>query len=261
MIKVEKIQIPALPTREPRRLYVCLPEGYRRTEKRYPVVYMFDGHNVFYDSHATYGKSWGMREYLKRTKLPVIIVAVECDPEGDSRISEYTPWDISVGSFFAPARGRETMEWFVNDLKPRIDSEYRTLPGREHTMIAGSSMGGLMALWAAVEYNSVFSRAAALSPTLFLNAGNLRDLLQKARLASPTRVYLDYGGDEPNERPDAKRLIFRTADRLIKAGAECAALIAPGDRHSEAYWEKRIPVFMDYLAKDMLPAEGKEERK
>ena len=67
MIKVEKIRIPTLPTKKPRRLYIYTPRGYAKSEKRYPVLYMFDGHNVFYDSHATYGKSWGMKEYLEKS--------------------------------------------------------------------------------------------------------------------------------------------------------------------------------------------------
>jgi predicted alpha/beta superfamily hydrolase len=66
MIIVKKIRIPELPTEKPRRLYVYLPQGYEKSVQRYPVLYMFDGHNVFYDSHATYGKSWGMKEYLKK---------------------------------------------------------------------------------------------------------------------------------------------------------------------------------------------------
>ena len=61
MIRVKRIQIPSLPTEKPRRLYIFLPRGYHKSERRYPVLYMFDGHNVFYDSHATYGKSWGMK--------------------------------------------------------------------------------------------------------------------------------------------------------------------------------------------------------
>ena len=91
MIIVRKIQIPQLPTQKPRRLYVYLPKEYNLSDRRYPVLYMFDGHNVFYDSHATYGKSWGMKEYLEKTRLPLIVVGVECNPEGYKRISEYSP--------------------------------------------------------------------------------------------------------------------------------------------------------------------------
>ena len=178
MIEVRRIRIPELPTKKPRRLYIYLPKGYESSDKRYPVLYMFDGHNLFYDSHATYGKSWGMREYLNRSKKELILVGVECNPEGFRRIFEYSPWDFKAPRLGeVKGLGRTTMEWFVNTLKPAIDAEFRTLPEREHTMIAGSSMGGIMSIYALVEYNSVFSRAAALSPSLWVSPKGLRELI------------------------------------------------------------------------------------
>ena len=250
MVLVEKIQIPALPTKKPRRCYVWLPREYDRSERRYPVLYMFDGHNVFYDSHATYGKSWGMKEYLEKTRLPLILVAVECNHEGNRRLSEYSPWDFSAGRLGRiEGRGRQTMDWFVKELKPEIDGNFRTLPDRENCLIAGSSMGGLMALWAVVEYNEIFSRAAVLSPSLWVSRRSLSELIRSRKLQSPTRVYLDYGGGEAAEWPSGRmpESMFSTARLLTRAGADTAARVVPGAMHCEADWEKRIPVFMDYL--------------
>ena len=250
MIRVTKIRIPELPTQKPRRLYVCLPHDYAQGERRYPVLYMFDGHNVFYDSHATYGKSWGMKQYLEKSKAQLIVVAVECNPEGFRRLSEYSPW-----SFHAPrpvgsieAQGKTTMDWFTNVLKPEIDAKYRTLPDRAHTMIAGSSMGGLMAIYAAVAYNDVFSRAAALSPSLWVSPKGMAELIRSHPLASPTRIYLDMGTGEA-KKGDVRPLVgmFETAKQLSRAGAEVAADVIPDALHNEAAWEKRIPVFMKYL--------------
>ena len=248
MIKVEKIQIPQLPTKKPRRLYVYLPRGYARSEERYPVLYMFDGHNVFYDSHAAFGKSWGMKEYLEKSGAELILVAVECNHEGFRRLNEYTPWSFSnrrFGTF--EAEGRTTMEWFTKELKPRMDSEYRTLPEREHTLIAGSSMGGLMSIYAAVEYNDVFSRAAALSPSLWVDPKAMRAMIKNSALASPTRIYLDMGDAEADGRYHKSSRLFDTAKLLSAAGADVAARVVPGGRHCEADWEKRIGVFFDYL--------------
>ena len=247
MIIVKKIQIPELPTEKPRRLYVYLPKDYEKSDRRYPVLYMFDGHNVFYDSHATYGKSWGMREYLTRTKMPLILVAVECNPEDHRRLSEYSPWDFSRWRLSVSGQGKTTMDWFTKSLKPAIDAEYRTLPDRDHTGIAGSSMGGLMSLYALAEYNDVFSRAAALSPTLFLNPKPMWDLIKNSPLQLPTRLYLDYGSGETKEDPRAWSLMFKAAQLMTKKGAHVAARVVPDALHSEAYWEERIPVFMDYL--------------
>ena len=248
MIRVEKIQIPALPTAKPRRLYVCTPRGYARGERRYPVLYMFDGHNVFYNSHATYGKSWGMREYLGKSGLGLIVVAVECNHEGNRRLNEYTPWGFTYRGFGTiEAQGKLTMDWITSELKPWIDAEYRTLPEREHTLIAGSSMGGLMSLYAAVEYNAVFSRAAALSPCLGVSPSGLRALIKSHPLQAPTRIYMDTGSCETKDCLQPTGVLFDAAKLLTRAGADVAVRIVPGAKHCEADWEKRIPVFFDYL--------------
>lgn len=249
MIKVSRISIPELPTEKPRRLYVYTPRGYDKCETRYPLVYMFDGHNVFYDSHATYGRSWGMKQYLEKTGQKVILAAIECNPEGHRRLNEYSPFDFTgTGLGRMEGLGKATMDWITGKLKPMIDAEYRTLPDREHTMIAGSSMGGLMAIYAAVEYNAFFSRAAALSPSLWVSPKGLNDMIRRTGLASPTIVYMDLGTAEVGGDTREYRALFNTAKLLSLSGAAVAARIVPGAEHSEAYWEKRIPVFFDYLA-------------
>lgn len=249
MIIVKKIQIRELPTEKPRRLYISLPRGYETSDERYPVLYMFDGHNVFYDRHATYGKSWGMREYLNKTKLPLIVVAVECNTEGFKRLSEYSPWDFSaprpVGN--VQGLGRVTMDWFTTELKPEIDKTYRTLLDREHTLIAGSSMGGLMALYAAVEYNAVFSGAAVLSPVLWISPAKLKELIRSHPLKQPTRIYMAMGTGETDPKRRALAGMFETAKALSIAGADVSANVIPGAVHNEAAWEKRIPDFFKYL--------------
>ena len=249
MIHVSRIQIPGMETQTPRRLYVYLPPAYGNSGLRYPVLYMFDGHNVFYDSHATYGKSWGMKEYLARSRQPVILVAVECNPEGHRRLSEYAPWDFSrpeVGPI--QAMGRQTMEWLTGVLKPEIDRRYRTLPDRDHCWIAGNSMGGLMSLYAVTAWNGTFFRAAALSPSLWAGGSQLSALIQAARFAQPTRIYLDTGtGEQPPEQHRDMAGLFETAALLTAAGAEVSAQLVPGALHNEAAWERRIPTFFDYL--------------
>ena len=249
MILVNRIQIPELPTGKPRRLYIYLPKEYEQSEQRYPVLYMFDGHNVFYDRHATYGKSWGMREYLAKTKLPLILVAVECNPEGFRRLFEYSPWDFSAPRPLGNVQGfgNVTMDWFTTVLKPEIDASYRTLPDREHTLIAGSSMGGLMSLYAAVAYNHVFSRAAVLSPSPWVSPAKLRELIRSKPLADPTRIYMDLGTAEIDPKRRALAGMFDVAKELSKAGADVSANVIPGAEHNEAAWEKRIPDFFKYL--------------
>lgn len=249
MIRIKKIQIPELPTKEPRGLYIYLPRDYQKTEQRYPVLYMFDGHNVFYDFHATYGKCWGMKEYLTRTRLPLIVAAIECNHEGDQRLNEYSPWDLEISRLKnREGLGKVTMDWISGKLKPLIDSTFRTLPDRENTLIAGSSMGGLMSLYAITAYNNIFSRAAALSPSICFSGTHLHTLISRTRFEETTRIYMDLGTGEiaPGKR-DMLTEMFSTAAELTAAGADVAVRAVPGALHNEAAWEKRIPVFMDYL--------------
>ena len=154
---------------EKRTAYIYLPESYEKEpHEYYPVLYMFDGHNVFFDSDATFGKSWGMQEYMDKTNTQMIIAAVECNHSPNhGRLEEYSPFTFRIPDVgFVPGRGKATMDWYVDVFKRGIDKNYRTLPDREHTFIAGSSMGGLMSIYALMEYNHVFSRGAALSPSL-----------------------------------------------------------------------------------------------
>ncbi|MBQ4474386.1 MAG: alpha/beta hydrolase [Lachnospiraceae bacterium] len=249
MIRIKRVQIPALPTRNPRRLYVYLPRDYRRSDRRYPVLYMFDGHNVFYDAHATYGKSWGMKEYLARTELPLIVAAIECNTEGERRMNEYSPWDLDMIPELGHLEGlgKVTMDWMSGPLKEYIDRTYRTMPDREHTMIAGSSMGGLMSLYAVTAYNRVYSRAAALSACFWAGGEKLHELL-RTPVQTTTRVYMDMGTAEvPAEGQEVFAEMFTAAAELSRSGAQIAARTVPGGAHNEASWEKQIPVFLPYL--------------
>ena len=249
MIKKWTIQIPSLSGNTKRRAYIYLPESYNKDlNKRYPVMYMFDGHNVFFDADATYGKSWGMKEYMKKSKKQLIIVAVECNHEGNKRLEEYSPYSFEE-SHLGKIRGRGTtyMNWLVKTLKPFIDANYRTMPEREHTMIAGSSMGGLMALYAVCAYNHVFQRAACLSPSLWIHATKALQMVSKANIRPDTCIYMDYGSEEMDNHFASMGTLLTATQLLVAKQAKVTMRIVPGGNHSEASWERQIPVFMDCL--------------
>ena len=124
MVEVWDVTIPELTGDEPRRAYIYLPESYlHEPDRRYPVLYMFDGHNVFFDEDATYGKSWGMTEYMEFSETELIIAAVECNHHPDNgRLSEYSPFsfrDVHFGNI--TGRGRATMRWMIRSFKAYID--------------------------------------------------------------------------------------------------------------------------------------------
>lgn len=250
MIKIWKVRIPELTGREMRRAYIYVPdEAKRNPEARYPVLYMFDGHNVFFDSHATYGKSWGMGDYMKATGTPMIIAAVECNHSPDNgRLSEYSPFTFSTKDLGRiTGRGRTTMEWMIRRFKPEIDRRFPTLADREHTFIAGSSMGGLMSLYAVTAYNHIFSRAACLSPSLWVAPKRLMQTISQADIRPDTVVYMDYGSQELPNHLDMLRQLEAVTARLLERRVLLDFRIVPGGSHCEASWERQIPFFMQTL--------------
>lgn len=239
---------------ERRTAYIYTPESYVWDPyRRYPVLYMFDGHNVFFDSDATYGKSWGMQDYMIRTGRQMIIAAVECNHSPDhGRLQEYAPFDFSdVRCGSVKGRGKSTMEWFVNVWKPYVDRNFRTLPEREHTFIAGSSMGGLMSIYALLEYNHVFSRAAALSPSIWTAPEKLRAMASETAAALNTVLYMDYGTKELQGREKIRKQFGELSALLIEKGICVHSRIVPDGTHCEASWERQIPFFMETLSYDL----------
>ena len=250
MVITWNVTVPELTGEEARKAYLYLPESYdREPDKRYPVLYMFDGHNVFFDSDATYGKSWGMKEYMDFTGTQLLIAAVECNHSPDNgRLREYSPFpfdDPKLGHF--PGLGRKTMEWMIGSFKKDIDSRFRTLADRENTFIAGSSMGGLMSLYALMEYNSVYSRAAALSPSVALVPQPAERMIRNAKPAADTVLYMDYGELEMGRRDNIRRCFSRTAELLMMKRILLDCRVVPGGTHCEASWERQIPFFMNTL--------------
>ena len=249
MVRKWELTIPQLSGDTPRRAYIYLPESYEAdAQRRYGVMYMFDGHNVFFDEDATYGKSWGMGKYLDEARKQLIVVAVECNHQGCRRLAEYSPVSFAEDSLGRiTGKGRTYMNWMVRELKPYIDAHYRTLPDRGNTAIAGSSMGGLMALYGATVYNDVFQRAACLSPSLWVAPGKLLELIARARIRRGTCIYMDYGEKELSNHGGSTQALLAAAQLLMVKGVNVTLRIAPGGSHCEASWEKQIPVFMECL--------------
>lgn len=248
---VKKFDVMFTPAKENRTIHLYLPDDYEETQERYPVVYMFDGHNLFYDEDATYGKSWGMKDFLDNWKKKLIIVGMECAHTGkNTRLIEYCPYHIYMyGWGDISGTGKETMEWIVNELKPMIDREYRTYPFREATAIAGSSMGGMMAFYAALRYNQYFSKAAAVSPTVLPAKTMFTNEVWSNHLSYDTRIFFSWGteeytGEHGVEMNDYMQFID---EELHKKKIMTRLMNHQGGRHCEASWEQEIPEWMEFL--------------
>ena len=243
-----------------RPLHIYLPDDYTNGMDRYPVLYMFDGHNLFSDKDATYGKCWGLKEFLDGWDQRLIVVGIECGHEGDERLSEYLPYRTMTPARWAMLKplGSATMDWIVNEIKPMIDREYRTLPNREFTGIGGSSMGGIMALYAGVRYNHIFSRATCVSSAIGFCVRPMMKDIRSCPIHPNSRFYLSwgtreaYGLKDPTREDHSSRTYKwnkRAADLLTERGAQVKLYCQVEGRHCEADWEKQNPIYMDYLWK------------
>ena len=250
MIKKWSMSYPAVNGTEQRRAYVYLPTMYEaQPERRFPVLYMFDGQNVFFNEDATYGKSWGVADYLDYTDTPLIVAAIECNAGANNeRLVEYSPYrfdDPTYGHF--DGKGQATMSWFIHRFKPLIDQNFRTLPDRANTFIGGSSMGGLMSLYAVTAFNDVYSRAACLSPSIWFATRSLDRLIRDAQFAPDTVIYMDYGSREMAHHDNMRKQYAAVTSRLLEKQVLLTSRIVPNGDHCEACWEEQIPFFMHIL--------------
>lgn len=248
MVVREKVKIPSITGEKERTSYVYLPCGYGENEgERYPVIYMFDGHNLFTDEEATYGKCWGLEQYLDKTKSQVIIAAVECNHEGDMRLSEYSPLPFDFHGRHIVGRGKKYMDWLVGEFKPYIDGRYPTLCDRANTYIAGSSMGGLMTLYALAKYGRYFRGGAALSPSLWVGSGEIPSFIANGSYYKDCVLFTDYGEKEFSNHPRQRERFAKAFETLCEKGVCVSARVVPGGVHSEESWGKEIPYFMAVL--------------
>ena len=229
-----------------RNTFVYLPDDWQTSGRRYPVVYMFDGHNLFFDATATYGTCWGLKEYMD-AHPQAIIVAPECNHEGNARLEEYSPYDFVWQEYDIKGRGKAYLDWMVQELKPLIDAKYPTLPDRENTAIGGSSMGGLMSLYAVTAFNDVYSRAACLSPSIWFATRSLDRLIRDAQFAPDTVIYMDYGSREMAHHDNMRKQYAAVTSRLLEKQVLLTSRIVPNGDHCEACWEEQIPFFMHIL--------------
>lgn len=228
---------PMAPVARSRTLFVWLPPSYRGSDRRYPIIYLMDAQNVFDAALAFAGIEWQVDETmhaLGEIGTEAIVVAV--NHAGRKRVGEYTPWENAGGY------GERFLDWLTGPLKSRIDNEFRTVPHRDATTIAGSSMGGLISLYAFVTRSNVYGSTGVFSPALWVNNQAIFDTVARHPLP-PGRIYLDCGSREPTARPMADLLRRKGA----RDGHSLLYLRETGGRHDEAAWARRFPNAVRFL--------------
>lgn len=233
-----------------RLLHIYIPDDIQEGE-RLPVMYMFDGHNLFFDEDATYGKSWGIKKFLDEVKGRIIIVGLECNHKGNMRLCEFSPYSFKDKEFgYVKGLGKITTTWIADVLKPYIDKKYPTLPEREFTSIGGSSMGGLMSIYAIGIRADVFSKAVCISPFYDYIFSRLVNEISISDFNPDTKIYISWG---EKEFRNARALAVGTEKNLIitrifsEKGAKVFPHLIIKGAHNEESWEKELPIFFSEL--------------
>ena len=243
LIPVDKFPMPGLNRDRGLRLYVP-PDYSDHPERRYPVIYMHDGQNLFDVKTAAYQMEWGVDKTLndlaKKTGFEAIVVGI--DNGAEKRMSELNPYP---GPKLKEAEGPDYMRFIVEVVKPYIDKTYRTLPDREHTAIMGSSMGGLISHYALQAYPQVFSKYGIFSPSYWASP-ELVDRAEKQELPPDTRLYVYCGGKEAPIMEDKARAMAATLAR--QGPAENVTLhINPEAQHNEKAWQPEFRTAVTWL--------------
>ena len=235
-----------------REILVYLPPSYKHSRKRYPVLYMHDGQNLF-DPATSFSGEWGVDELLQTLAaeegLEAIVVGIPNSGEG--RLDEYSPFhDAHHGG----GKGNLYLAFLTHSLKPMIDAQFRTLRDRKHTGIMGSSMGGLISLYSYFHRQRLFGFAGVMSPAFWFGHGAIFDYVQKAPFL-PGKIYMDVGTREQGGSLSSLRKLANSRRTYGSVRRMKRILVRKGYRlrhqllyvedkwagHNEAAWASRLP--------------------
>ena len=243
-VLTEAFTMPGLNRSRQVRLY--LPPGYSSSDKRYPVLYMHDGQNLFDDATA-YAGEWGVDETLNELaasgQLELIVVAI--DNGGEKRMTELNPVDHAK---FGQAEGKAYIEFIATAVKPYIDQHYRTLADVEHTAIMGSSLGGLISHYAILQFPQVFGKAGIFSPSYWITGEQVR-WFENHPAAKDARLYFYMGGKEGDSMvPDLQKVYQAVLSQGHPAELTQYHLVEEAE-HNEAAWRSEFKIAVLWLFK------------
>lgn len=234
-----------------RNIILYLPPSYdQNPAKRYPVVYMHDGQNLFNAQTAFGGVEWQVDETLNRMigqggAREAIVVGIA---NTAGRMSEYTP---SVDPGYGGGNANAYLDFIQQTLKPHIDANYRTLAGAQDTMMIGSSLGGLVSCYAGWTRSAVWGAVGCMSSSFWWDGEEFTQTVEAHLGKKPARFYLDAGASNDGAPQTARFRDALLADGHA-SGADLLHVYDPGGSHSEASWARRLPTPLAYL----LPVSG-----
>jgi len=224
-----------------KKIWLYLPKEYANSKKKYPVIYMHDGQNLF-DTKTSYVGEWNIDEKLDSLNAQVIVVGIEHGNE--KRIDELTPYKNDK---YGGGNGYHYLEFIVKTLKPKIDSTFRTKPNTVNTIIMGSSLGGLISYYALLKYPEVFGKAGVLSPAFWINPEVFE--LTKSTKTLDSKIYFLCGDKESK---DMVPYVNKMEVLVSKIRCSCRHLtrkkIVKGGQHNEKLWRDNFVSVFKWLA-------------
>ena len=226
------------------KIWVYLPPNYDQSSKKYPVIYMHDGQNLF-DNATSYIGEWEVDETLNelfnKTGKGFIVVGIENG--GEERINEYTPWKNEK---YGGGKGEIYIDFLVNTLKPYIDVTYRTKPQQKHTGLIGSSLGGLISYYGGLKYPATFSKIGALS-TSFWFSDEIIDFTKEQGNIKNVKLFLLVGEKEGEEMVTGteknEKLLLETGFKQKNIKSK----INPEGNHNETFWKSEFLEVVSWL--------------
>ena len=227
------IDAPQLKTKK--KIWVYLPKEYENSNKKYPVIYMHDGQNLF-DAKTSYVGEWNVDETLDSINVKVIVIGIEHG--GEKRIEELTPFPHAK---YGGGKADDYLDFLVNTLKPHIDKTYRTKTNAKNTAIFGSSLGGLISFYAALKYPEVFGKVGCFSPAFWFNRNELNELMQKTEKFK-TKIYFLCGDNEGDADvvPDMENVVKWVNSMRCECKKLNKSVIIKGGQHNEKLWRENF---------------------
>lgn len=226
------------------KIWVYLPPNYHHTKKRFPVIYMHDGQNLFDDATSYIGE-WGVDETLnalfEKTGKGFIVVGIANG--GEARIAEYTPWPHEK---YGGGKGAIYIDFIIETLKPYIDSNYRTKPRAKDTGLIGSSLGGLISYYGGLKHPEVFGKIGALS-TSFWFSDKVNEFTISHAGQKSLKLYLLVGGEEGEEMVEG---MLNSEKLLLENGFKSKNLtkkLVTTGTHSESFWKGEFEGIITWL--------------
>ncbi len=216
-----------------KKIWVYLPKNYSSSTKKYPVIYMHDGQNLF-DAKTSYSGEWGIDETLDSIQAQVIVIGIEHG--GNKRMDELTPYKNAK---YGGGAADQYLDFIVNTLKPYVDKTYRTKVEASNTCLWGSSLGGLVSFYGALKYPKVFGKVGCFSPSFWFNRKEIFELMEQTKNYK-TKIYFLCGDNEGDADMvnDLNKMEYQVNTKRCSCKMLNKKLIVTGGQHNEKLWRE-----------------------